>query len=281
MPGARAQSGRERLGTKLFDRVRKLAYDEFGLSMSEHKRELVAARLGKKARENHCESLEEYFEKVLADRSGAGLTALIDALTTNHTSFLREPAHYDFLREVLRRQTWPAGSPRIWCAASSTGEEPYSLVMTLLDEFGDPPAIDFSILATDISTKALHLAERGVYTGDRVSNLPDTWRKKFCQRGRGRWEGTIRMSPSVRSRVRYDRYNLVHPTSDPGVFPFIFCRNVMIYFDKKTQEGVVRRLTKQLAPGGYLFIGHAESLMGSQHSLAYVRPSVYRRPEKS
>jgi chemotaxis protein methyltransferase CheR len=265
------------LPEKAFRTVQKLAYDRFGLNLGEQKRELVAARLGKQARGTGCETVGEYVERVTSDRTGEMLIGLIDALTTNYTSFLREPAHFERLRKLASEYPKGHGRMQVWCAAAATGEEPYTIAMSLLDELGDPPRREFSLLATDISTRALAKAQAGVYEAERASGLPEAWRRKYFQRGRGRWEGHLRIDQRVRSRIGFDRYNLVHPHMDPGQFHYIFCRNVLIYFDGPTQEAVITSLSDHLERGGYLFVGHAESLFGSRGGFEYVAPSVYRK----
>jgi len=265
------------LPEKAFRTVQKLAYERFGLNLGEQKRELVAARLGKQARVTGCGTVGEYVDRVASDRTGEMLIGLIDALTTNYTSFLREPAHFERLRKLVGEYPKGLGRVEIWCAAAATGEEPYTIVMSLLDELGDPPRRDFSVLATDISTRALAKAQSGVYEAERVAGVPEAWRRKYFERGRDRWEGHLRVGQRVRSRIRFDRYNLVHPRTDPGKFHYIFCRNVLIYFDGPTQEAVTRSLSEHLERGGYLFVGHAESLFGSRGGFDYVAPSVYRK----
>ena len=263
-----------------FDEIRRLAYAQFGLDLRQGKEELVAARLGRKMRESRCRSFREYYRHVLRDATGRALIGMIDALATNHTSFLREPAHFDFLREHVL----PAlgGRPRIeiWSAACSTGEEPYTIACTVLEKM--PPAGygKLRILATDISTQALAEARRAVYPAARFSEFPAAWMRRFLLRGDGRWKGWYRIRPEIAAQVEFARLNLVEAFSHSRRFPLIFCRNVMIYFDKPTQERLVHALAECLEPGGYLFVGHAESLTGVDHPLQYVRPAIYRKAEK-
>jgi chemotaxis protein methyltransferase CheR len=206
--------------------------------------------------------------------------ALLDVLTTNHTSFLREPEHFDYLRETVA--PWLAsrrgGPVRVWCAAASTGEEPYTLLFTLLDclpRFGMAP--DLEIVATDISQRVLDVARRGVYPAERLKGVPPAWLQQYMVRGEGEWAGHYRVKPALASRVRFTRFNLMEIPPPGWSFPVVFCRNVMIYFDRPTQTGVVGRLARCLEPGGYFFVGHAESLTGIEHPLQYVRPAVYRK----
>jgi len=268
----------QRLKPHEFESIRRLAYDKFGLDLRKGKEELVAARLGKRMRQGGFDSFEEYYQHVVGDRSGEALIGMIDALATNHTSFLREAAHFDFLRQDVLPGLRERPRIELWSAACSTGEEPYTLAFTLGDQWGADAFRKVRILATDISTKALAAAKSAVYPAERFSAVPPGWLRQYLLRGEGRWQGWYRVKPEVRREVEFARLNLVEPFSQPSLFPVIFCRNVMIYFDKATQEAVVNRLAACLEPGGYLFIGHAESLTGIRHDLTYVRPAIYRKP---
>lgn len=263
------------LNAPVFEKIRRLAYEKFGLNLTAAKQPLVAARLGKKLRELKVPSYEAYYDLVVADRTGESLIALIDALSTNHTSFLREASHFDFLMKsvvpVLRKR----GSIDIWSAPCSTGEEPYSIAVTMLEQLGMPPKPGLRIRATDISTRALEVARQGAYTAERLGSMPmPLIRKYFKQTG----PGSFQINPDVRRMIEFERGNLIEPMRANREFPIIFCRNVMIYFDKPTQERVVTNLTQFLEPGGYLLIGHSESLMGVHHGLDYVQPAIYRKP---
>jgi chemotaxis protein methyltransferase CheR len=263
------------LKAPVFEKIRRLAYDKFGLNLTAAKHPLVAARLGKKLRELKIPTYEAYYDLVLADRTGESLIALIDALSTNHTSFLREASHFDFLMKQVVPGLLKRASIDIWSAPCSTGEEPYSIAVTMLEQLGMPPKPALRIRATDISTRALAVAKLGAYTADRLGSMPlPLIRKYFNPTG----PGSFQISPEVRRMIEFDRGNLIEPMRAARAFPIIFCRNVMIYFDKPTQERVVTNLSQFLEPGGYLLIGHSESLMGVHHSLEYVQPAIYRRP---
>jgi chemotaxis protein methyltransferase CheR len=258
-----------------FEKIRRLAYEKFGLNLTESKQQLVAARLGKKLRELKLPSYEAYYELVQADRSGESLIALIDALSTNHTSFLREASHFDFLAKSVIPALRKRATIDIWSAPCSTGEEPYSIAVTMLEQLGTPAKPALRIRATDISTKALAVAKKGAYAADRLSSVPPALIKKyFTQTG----PGLFQIRPEISRMIEFDRGNLIEPMRAARSFPIIFCRNVMIYFDKPTQEKVVTNLSQFLEPGGYLLIGHSESLMGVRHTLEYVQPAIYRKP---
>ncbi|HKW97094.1 MAG TPA: protein-glutamate O-methyltransferase CheR [Bryobacteraceae bacterium] len=262
-----------------FARISQLAYDRFGLELKPGKEELVSARLGKKVRAAGCRSFQEYYRRVVEDTTGEALIELIDALTTNFTGFMREPAHFEFLRKHILPEWIKRGSIRIWSAACSTGEEPYTIAFSLLDALGST-RLPVQIVATDISSRALGEAQGGTYPAARLELLPAAWQHSFLLRGEGQWKGWYRVKPEVSRLIEFRRLNLIEPFSHAQPFAAIFCRNVMIYFDKQTQQSLIERLAAQLAPGGYLLIGHSESLTGIEHPLTYVRPTVYRKGPK-
>jgi chemotaxis protein methyltransferase CheR len=265
------------LKAREFDQIRELAYQYCGLNIHAGKEELVAARLGKVMRELGIPTFAQYYHYVTSDKSGQALVVMIDALTTNHTSFFREPQHFEFLSSVVLPPL--ANRPRIdiWSAACSTGEEPYSLAMATLEHYEKTQPPEIRIMATDISTRAIAAGERGVYPVERIQGMDRAMMKKYLLRGSGKSEGLCRIKPHVRGLVQFQRTNLMEPFPNIGTFPLILCRNIMIYFDAQTQEQLVRRLCQQLEPGGYLFIGHSESLNGISHPLKYVRPAIYRK----
>jgi chemotaxis protein methyltransferase CheR len=260
-----------------FSAIAALARKEFGLELGKGKEQLVAARLGKLTRRLGFGSFKDYYRSLLGDRSGDALVELIDALTTNHTSFFREPAHFDFLvKHVLSDQNF-GRHLRIWSAASSTGEEPYSIAFMAREHLGAGSANLPSILATDISTRALETARKGMYRADRFQAGIPSWLRKHILRGESRWAGWYRIRPEIAAMVDFRRVNLIDALPDVGRFGVIFCRNVMIYFGRTTQEQVVERLAACLEPGGYLFIGLSESLTGMNHGLEQIQPAIYRK----
>ncbi len=265
------------LNASEFEKIRRLAYDTFGLDLRTGKETLVSTRLGKHMRQSGCRSFDEYYQFVVGDSTGKSLINLIDALTTNHTSFFREPAHFDFMRKVLLPEWKNRGKIDIWSAACSSGEEPYTIAMCLLEELGTIAPGKVRILATDISTKVLAKAGQGTYPAERLEGIPDSQLRKYWLRGEGEWAGWYRAKKDMRALMEFRRVNLLEPVSQMGRFALIFCRNVMIYFDKPTQQQVVKRLGDCLEPGGYLLTGHAESLTGISHGLEYVQPAVYRK----
>ena len=240
----------------------------------------MTARLGKKVRAAGCRSFQEYYQRVVDDRTGEALIELIDALATNFTNFLREPAHFDFLLKEVLPACSRSDRLAIWSAACSTGEEPYTIAFSVMDALGGASRPQLRVLATDISSKVLAEARRGVYPAAKVENLPAAWLRSYFLRGDGRWKGWYRVKPEVRQTIEFRRVNLIEQTAHTELYRVIFCRNVMIYFDKPTQQKLVQQLAAHLEPGGYLFIGHSESLTGIDHPLAYVRPTIYRKGDR-
>ena len=265
------------LKPKEFATISALAREEFGLELGKGKEQLVAARVGKLMRKLGFTIFRDYYQHVQGDRTGEALVELIDALTTNHTSFFRERAHFDFLVHRVFAEQQAPGPIRIWSAASSTGEEPYTIALTAREHLGVQSPVLPRILATDISTRVLETARKGIYKADRFENGLSPWLRKHLLRGEGRWEGWYRMRPEILGMVEFRRVNLIEPLPDIGRFTLIFCRNVMIYFSRETREQLVNRLAACLEPGGYLFVGHSESLTGMQHGLQQIQPAIYQK----
>lgn len=266
-----------KLSRRSFETVRRLVYDKAGIDLREGKEQLVASRLAKLVRIHNLSSCDAYVERLVADRTTNSLMELIDAISTNHTSFLREPAHFDFLqRNILPKL---AGRPeiRIWCAAAATGEEPYSLLFSAVETLGLSAAGSCRILATDISGKALTAARNGIYSEDRLAPLPKEWLSRYFLRGEAESKGLYRIKSEWRAQIEFRKLNLIEPIHLGGQFPLISCRNVMIYFDGPTQQRVVESLVAQLEPGGFLFIGHSDAMTGKHPSLIPIQPAVFQK----
>ena len=266
------------LSAREFEQIQKLAYEKFGLNLRDGKETLVSARLNKTIRRLNFTSFQQYFRFVSDDTSGAALTELIDALTTNHTSFFREAGHFEFLSQIIVPTLRARDTIAIWSAACSSGEEPYSIAFNMLEDLGETAFKKVRILATDISTRMLDHARQATYPAERLNGIPVPQLRRYVLRGSGESSGLYRVKPHIRAAVEFARVNLMESLLQFGPFPVIFCRNVMIYFDKPTQQAVVGRLAECLEPGGHLLIGHSESLNGIKHSLQYVRPAIYRKP---
>jgi len=270
------------LGEREFATIGRLAHEHFGLDLHAGKQGMVAARLSKRIRQLGLRSFEEYCHYVLQDRTGAALESMVEDLTTNHTSFFREPRHFDFLVDrVLPQLTNGNGETRpflIWSAGCSTGEEPYTLAMILSEYRMAHPGFRFRILATDISTAVLAKAEVGIYTNEAVAPVQAALRMKYFLRSRDRASNRVRVSPELRRLVEFHRLNFMD--ADYGISEradAIFCRNVIIYFDRPTQRRILRKLCDHLVPGGYLFVGHAETLHDMNLPVTPVAPALYRR----
>lgn len=269
--------GTPEISAREFALIKSFAYETFGLDLRDGKEKLVSARLGKHMRAGGFKNFEEYLKHVRVDKSGAAITTLIDALTTNHTSFLREQEHFRFLKSDVLPALKGRSRVTVWSAASSTGEEPYSILFTLVSELCSGAGPDVRVLASDISTRVLQTGKAGVYAADRVAGLPPEWLTRFFVRTRDGGSSTYTVKPEFRSRIEFRRVNLMERLPAGESFPVIFCRNVMIYFNKATQTDLVNRLSACLEPGGYLFVGHAESLTGIAHRLKYVKPAIYQK----
>jgi chemotaxis protein methyltransferase CheR len=257
-----------------FRRVCRIAYDVAGIAIPAGKEGLVRSRLATRMRDTGHDSIRAFLDCVQQDKSGEQMTALIDLLTTNKTNFFREPAHFDLLTSrILPRIAAERAPLRIWSAACSSGEEPYTIGMLLNEHL--PDVSQAKILATDISTRILARARAAQYSAEQLDGVSPHRRSTWFRETPSPTGTRYIVDARVRSLVRFAYLNLMTEWPMSGPFDVIFCRNVMIYFDKATQERLVNRFATLLAPGGYLFIGHSESLNGMQHPYQYVQPAVY------
>jgi chemotaxis protein methyltransferase CheR len=257
----------------------RLIYERAGITIHDGKRALVTARLQKRVRNGGFRTFAEYVRFLESDATGDEVVALLDAIATNHTSFYREEQHFNSLANDIVPALAASGRTSIdlWSAACSSGEEPYTIAMTLADSMRPEHLSRVRILASDLSTKVLKTARAGVYPLDRVSSLPQDVLRRHFEKGLGTQAGLARVQPRLQSLVEFARLNLLEITDLGRRFEVIFCRNVMIYFDKAVQQRVVSMLERHLAPGGWLFVSHSESLNGIQHALHWVGPAIYRR----
>ncbi|MBI4026141.1 MAG: protein-glutamate O-methyltransferase CheR [Verrucomicrobia bacterium] len=269
-----------------YNYIRRLVYEHSHIHLGANKKELVVARVGKRLRHFRMNSFREYCALLDSPNGREEVRELVDVITTNHTSFFREISHFEFFTETvlpewrLRLHDAHEKQFRLWSAGCSFGDEPYSLAMVLADFFSQERSWTWQVEASDISARALAKARQAVYEEERIKPVKPEWLRRHFQQGLGAWAGHYRIKPELQSRVRFHHFNLLH-----AHYPFeegfhaIFCRNVMIYFDRATQEKLVAHLAAQLATHGYLFVGHSESLMGLKHYLKSVRPSVYVKTE--
>jgi chemotaxis protein methyltransferase CheR len=274
-----------------FEMLSAFIYEHCGIRYPPAKRVTLEGRLRKRLRALSLDSFAEYCPRVIGPTASPDeIVRMIDEVTTNKTDFFREPAHFDFLlREVLPAMndagvgTGVGKQPElvVWSAACSTGEEVYTLAMVLADAGERGPRLRFSIMGTDLSTEVLEVARRAVYDEKLIEPVPVALRSRYLLRSRNRETGLVRIVPDLRARARFANLNLLAPFTMRGAPHVIFCRNVLIYFDRPTQKRVLDRLSHLLAPGGYLFLGHSDSITGLNLPLAQRVPSVYRKPPEA
>lgn len=258
--------------THLVDYLKK----HYGINLAQ-KRVLLEGRLASYLESHNFSTYSEYIKALESDRSGHEITNLLNKVTTNHTFFMREADHFDYFKNkvlpILERDVKDRDL-RIWCAASSSGEEPYTLAMILKDYFGAKvPKWDTKILATDISLKVLEMAKLGVYSQESIKNVPELWKKKYFTKYS---EDQVQVIQDIRNEVIYRQFNLMDPIVAKKPYEVVFCRNVMIYFDTPTKTAVIDRIYDALCPGGFLFIGHTESVPKPTR-FNYIMPSIYQK----
>jgi chemotaxis protein methyltransferase CheR len=256
-----------------FASFRQMIHRIAGITMSPTKKALVAGRLAKRLKQHGLSSYEAYFQ--LISRQQDELQVAVDLLTTNETHFFREQKHFDFLRQRVLPQRDPGRAFRVWSAASSSGQEAYSLAMLLADELGQAA---WEVFASDISTKVLDQARTALYPMEQSTEIPAAYLKAYCLKGVASQAGQFTLEPALRRRVRFQQINLNERLPQVGEFDVVLLRNVMIYFDAETKRQVVARLLQHLRPGGWFIVGHSESLNGLARDLVAERPSVYRKP---
>ena len=261
----------------------QLVRTKAGINLHEGKRELVRARLSRRVRECNFLTFSDYYDYVVSDETGDELIQVLDSISTNLTNFFRESKHFSFMKDKMlpdltaEREKRGPRRLRIWSAGCSTGEEPYSIAMTVLDFSLRMADWDFKILATDISTRVLRSAWEGKYRADRMRDVSLARLRKYFTKGTGNQDGWFRIRDDIRELIVFRRFNLMESFPFKHPLDLIFCRNVMIYFDKATQARLVKKFHGALNNGGYLFIGHSESLTGVDHGFKYVQPTVYRK----
>lgn len=267
------------LSARDFREVSSFIYEYCGIKMPETKRSMLEGRLRKRLRATGYPTFSEYCDYLF--RHG-GMEAesvfLIDVVTTNKTDFFREPNHFDYMEKIVLPALGRKGVGRIraWSSACSTGAEPYTMAMILAEAAEKGTIPDYSILATDLSTEVLQKARSGIYTQELVDPVPPDLRHKYVLQAKERQRNDVRITPKLRSKVGFARMNLMNPTYEIGdPVHILFCRNVLIYFDKKTQIHVLTQLCKCIAPGGYLFIGHSETLTGADLPVKQVANTIF------
>lgn len=271
------------LSDSQFNRISELVYKHCGINLCDGKKELVRSRLVKRLRLLEIDSFKEYIDYALNDTTDGEFCTMIDSISTNLTSFFREKQHFDFLTASflpsLMAKRSKAGNQKIraWSAGCSSGEEPYTIAITLLDAFAGKGNWDTKILATDISTKIVEKAKAGIYDKQRIESLTLNQKQKYMKTSRIDGQLNYQVSPILKSIITFGYLNLMKEFPFKGPFDFIFCRNVMIYFDKPTQEKLIHKFWNVLNPGGILFTGHSESLTGVKHNYKYLLPTIYQK----
>lgn len=261
-----------------YEFIRQTVYEHSRINLGAEKKALVAARVTKRLRALKLPDFDIYCQYLRGSKGKQELSFLIEAITTNHTHFFRESRHFDFLRDVVVPQWRAAGrnSIRVWSAAGSSGEEPYTIAIVLAEALGFQ--VDWRIVATDISIRMLDLARGAIYGADRLTHVRWELQRRYFQRGIGASEGLYRVKEELRRRVEFAQINLLQPAYPFRTeFDLIFCRNVMIYFDRETHQALIHKLEPYLMSGGYLMIGHSETLSGIRHELAVTEPAIYRK----
>ncbi|MEW6502170.1 MAG: CheR family methyltransferase [Thermodesulfobacteriota bacterium] len=264
-----------------FQKFSALVYEKAGIYLKPEKKELLNARLGKRLRALGLDSFKEYYEYLMRDASGDELVQMIDVVSTNFTSFFRESSHFDLLAGRVLPELVASNRHKrevaLWSSACSSGEEPYTMAMVVADFLGHHPGWTFRLMATDISTKVLAQAQRGVYPDDRVAKVPPAYLKRYFQKGVGSSSGYVKVKEALRSHLAFSRFNLMHDFPWREELDVIFCRNVMIYFNRETQQELVAKFYRALTPGGYLFIGHSESITSLKHDFTQVDATAYQK----
>lgn len=270
------------LGQREFNFLRKLIFEKSGISLNNGKLDLVRTRLTKRLRHLNVQTFKEYSRMLSEQPDGPEIFNMLDAISTNKTSFFREPQHFDFLnktalpRLIKEKEKTRDKVFRLWSAGCSTGEEPYTLAITLLEFLQKYPSYKIEILATDLSTQVLKMGITGVFEKNRTEGIPPLLFRKYFLQGKNKWKGYYKVKQELSKIVHFERFNLMQDNFSFS-FPFdiVFCRNVMIYFEKKTQENLINKFYSVIKPGHYLLIGHSESLMGVKHKFGYVQPTIY------
>lgn len=265
-----------------FKKLSNFIYSNYGIKMPPTKKVMLQARLQKRLKANNIKSFKEYCDFVFSE---AGMRSevvhMIDVVSTNKTDFFREPGHFDFMTNVFLPEFKAdySGKPlKIWSSASSTGEEAYTIAMTIEEFINRQKLFDYSIHCTDISTEVLKKAVNGVYALSRVANIPISIKRKYFLKSKDPKNETVRIVPDLRKKLTFNRLNLMDDSYPvPHDFDIIFCRNVLIYFDKETQEKVINKLCTRLRPGGYFLLGHSESITGMNVNLETIKPTIYRK----
>lgn len=256
-----------------FALFRAFIFDRSGISIDSSKAAMVSSRLAKRLRHYGLEKYRDYFSIISDQNNKLEQQVLIDLLTTNETYFFREMAHFDFLKNEHRGALAASKPLRVWSAASSSGEEAYSIAMLLADLFGEGAA--WEVFGSDICTEVIKTAQQGLYSDNRIEAVPPQYLRKYCLKGGGPYQNMMLIKPSLKKKVRFSQINLNVALPDVGLFDIIFLRNIMIYFSLETKKEIVRRVVSKLKKGGLFIIGHTETLKNISKDVQRVKPSIY------
>jgi len=259
-----------------FEKFQQLIHKIAGISLADSKQVLLVGRLGRRLRHHGLDNYTDYYKMVASGGASEELQLMVDLLTTNETYFFREEKHFEFLAKTIVPNHPHGRSFDVWSAASSTGEEIYTIAMVLADTLGIQAP--WMVTGSDINKSVLEVAQRGFYWIDRTRGLPPEYLRKYCLKGVRENAGGFMIAPELRRHTRFMRLNLNNALPEMGKFHVIFLRNVMIYFNTETKRQVIERLARQLHPGGYLIVGHSESLNGITDCVKPVKPTIYQLP---
>jgi chemotaxis protein methyltransferase CheR len=250
----------------------RLIFQRLGIHLPLQKKALLSNRLWKRLQACSLERFEDYYRLIVSPGGRTELSKALELITTNETYFFREPKHFDYLRDVILPRCRTGENFRVWSAAASTGEEPYSIAMMLRDRC----AANWELLCSDVNATVIEHARAGIYPDMRTRNIPDAYLRRFCRKGIGPQEGYVRVVAELRELVEFFTLNLHEDFADIGKFDLIFLRNVLIYFENDTKQKVLERIADKLKPEGILFVGHSESLHGISERFVPVKPAIYR-----
>lgn len=265
-----------------FNRLSDFVYKQSGIKMPPVKKVMLQSRLQKRLRELKITSFKDYADYVFSEQGQKNeIIHMLDVVSTNKTDFFREPVHFDFLNSTVLPEFMEKSSNynlKVWSAGCSSGEEPYTIAIVLSEFKSKNQKFDYSILGTDISSKILQDAATAIYKEERIANIPLELKKKYFLRSKDRDKRTVRVVKELRAKAKYSRLNFMSDVYNlPEMFDVIFCRNVLIYFNRETQEHVINKLCTKLKSGGYLFIGHSESIIGMDVPLNQIKPTIFKR----
>ncbi|MGK7397117.1 MAG: CheR family methyltransferase [Candidatus Cyclobacteriaceae bacterium M3_2C_046] len=262
-----------------FKRLSVFINTGYGIKMPPEKKTMLQCRLQKRLRELNMSSFSDYCDYIFSEEGQkTELIHMIDVVTTNKTDFFREPAHFDYLTQYVLPEMINKRSIKIWSAGCSSGEEPYTLGIVLSEFNRNHEKLDFSIFGTDISHRILQKAHQAIYPEDRIANIPIDLKKRYFLRSKDPSNRVVKLIREIREKVSYQRLNFMDNYYEvPSMYDLVFCRNVLIYFEKNVQEQVINRLCQKLAHGGYFFLGHSESIMGMKVPLKQIKPTIFQR----